>query len=476
MKRKVAVIGAGISGLACVHRLQSLDPGLEITVIERSARAGGTIGTEHADGFVIEAGPDAFLASKRGGLAMSRELGLEERMITPNQETKGSFVLSRGKLLPIPQGLSGLVPSELKPMFQTRLISTVGKARMAMDLVIPPRTDTGDESLASFVCRRMGPEMYHRMIEPLLSGIYAGDGANLSLAATFPQLRASEQTHGGMIKGALAQKQERASRDGMPGPGKGFLSFDQGMSVLVDRAVDVARERGARFLFGTECRQLRRTGPGNRYRLTLTSSGNVTTGDFDGVVVAVPAWAAAPILEDVVPDASVALGAIEHVSNALIAIGFPESQLAHPLRGHGYVVPRIENRDVMAMTWISSKWNHRVPPGQAMIRAFVGRAGQTRALEGDDASLIGIALDEMREVLDLDVTPTLARVYRIDRGMPQYNIGHLERIDRVESNIARTPGVEIAGNMLHGVGIPDCIVSGETAASNLLADFRNRTG
>ena len=471
MSYRIAVVGAGISGLASAIRLRSLAPDAELVVFEQSDRAGGKIRTEHVDGFTIEAGPDAFLSSKRGGVALGNELGLTDRWVSPIPENQGSFVLNDGKLVPMPRGLSGLVPSELKPMFRSRLISPVGKVRMAMDMVIPPSNTVEDESLASFITRRMGSEMYDRMIEPLLSGIYAGDGNRLSLAATFPQLRASERTHGGILKGAMAQRSEVASRKGVAAPRRGFLSFDNGMSILVDRAVEVARESGTRIEFGARCTDLRASSDGPGYVLTVEQDGSRCDHAFDGVVVAVPAWAAAPLLAEVAPEASTALARIDHVSNALIAIAFPESQLTRPLKGYGYVVPRIENRDVMAMTWISSKWDNRAPKGHVLLRTFVGRVGQDSALKGSDEFLVDISLKELRDVLGLDVTPSLTRVYRWDRGMPQYNLGHLDLVDRIETSTARTSGIEIAGNMLRGVGIPDCIVSGETAATNILADL-----
>jgi len=474
MTRRVAIVGAGISGLACAIKLHAAHPDLEIVIYEREVRAGGKILTERTDGFTIEAGPDAFLASKRGGLSFSRLLGLEDRLISPIPENRRSYVLNRGKLVPLPQGLSGLVPTELRPMVQSRLLSPAGKLRMAMDFAIRPRTGVEDESLASFIRRRMGTEIYERMIEPLLSGIYAGDGERLSLAATFPQLRASELTHGGIIRGALAQKQERASRTAAQTPRTGFLSFEGGMSDLVDRAVEVVTRNGGRVLFGAGCERVQSGLAGPGYRLTIGQPEGDTVESFDGVVLAVPAWAAAPLLTDVAPDASRELERIEHVSNALIVIAFPESQLNRPLNGSGYIVPRVERRDVMAMTWISSKWHGRAPEGHVLLRAFVGRAGQAAALEGDDESLVQLTLKEVKDVLGLDVVPSMTRVYRWDRGMPQYNMGHIGRVDRIDAEMARLPGIELAGNYLRGVGIPDCVVSGETAAANLVADLREQ--
>ncbi len=474
MTRRIAIVGAGISGLACALKLHAIDPQSEIVVYERDHRAGGKILTEHVDGFTIEAGPDAFLASKRGGLSLSRELGLEDRMISPVPGNRRSYVLRNGKLVPLPQGLSGLVPTELKPIVQSRILSPAGKVRMAMDLAIRPRTAIEDESLAAFVRRRMGTEMYERMIEPLLSGIYAGDGERLSLAATFPQLRASELTHGGIIKGALAQKQERATRDASQTPRTGFLSFEGGMSDMVDRALDVTRNNGTQVVLGAGCERVQAETGKPGYRLTIDRVESHTVESFDGVILAVPAWAAVPLLAEVAPTAGGVLDRIEHVSSALIVVAFSASQLNRPLNGYGYIVPRAERRDVMAMTWTSSKWKGRAPEGQVLLRAYVGRAGQASALDGDDASLVRLALQEMKDVLGLEVVPSLTRVYRWDRGMPQYNMGHLDRVDKIDAELARLPGIELAGNYLRGVGIPDCVVSGEAAASNLLADLREQ--
>jgi len=472
MTRRIAIVGAGISGLACALRLHAIDPDLDVVIYEQDVRAGGKILTERMDGFTIEAGPDAFLASKRGGLSLSRQLGLEDRLVSPVPENRRSWVLNGCRLVPLPQGLSGLVPTELKPILQSRILSPLGKVRMAMDLVIRPRSAIEDESLASFIRRRMGPEVYERMIEPLLSGIYAGDGERLSLAATFPQLRASELTHGGIIKGALAQKRERSSRDANQTPRTGFLSFRGGMSEMVDRALDQATRNGAQVIFGASCQRVEAEPDGSGYRLTIARSGGEAVESFDGVALAVPAWAAAPLLADVAPRASGVLERFEHVSNALIVIAFPESQLTRPLDGYGYVVPRVEGRDVMAMTWTTSKWGGRAPQGQVVIRAFVGRVGQVGALEGDDESLVQLTLKELKDILGLDVVPSMTRVYRWDRGMPQYNMGHVDRVDRVDAELARIPGFELAGNYLRGVGIPDCVVSGETVAANLVADLK----
>jgi oxygen-dependent protoporphyrinogen oxidase len=308
------------------------------------------------------------------------------------------------------------------------------------------------------------------MIEPLLTGIYAGDGNQLSLAATFPQLRASELSHGGLLRGAFAQKRERRVREAGATPRSGFLSFDTGLGTMVEHAFHQVRESGTRFELNATCTAIE-TCPEGGFNLTIGGPVGPTTVRAAGVIVAVQGWVAGPLLANVAPEASTVLGELEYSSSALVAVGFPESQLTRPLKGYGYVVPRIENRDVMAMTWLSSKWAGRAPEGQALVRAFFGRKGQDSSHQLGDDELIDATLREIRQVLGADVTPTITRVYRIDRGMPQYTMGHLERVDGIDRALAQTPGLQLAGNMLRGVGIPDCIQNGQRAAANLLTDL-----
>jgi oxygen-dependent protoporphyrinogen oxidase len=471
MKSRIAVIGAGITGLSCAMRLHTLDPELDLHIYERDQQPGGKLRTEHVDGFVIEQGPDAFLASKPAGLALSERLGLQDRMVEPIPENRGSFILHRGKLQPLPQGLSGLVPGDIRQMFRSPLISPAGKARLAIEYFIPPRKGTTDESIAAFMTRRFGQETWERMVEPLLTGIYAGHGDQLSLGATFPNLRALERTHGGILKGAAATRREVASRTDHPEPRKGFISFDDGMSVLIDAAIDRVKRNRTEVHFGVACTAIVRNEEARTFTVTFEEGGESRTETFDGVVVALPAWIAAPLFREVAPVASEDLASIEHSPSGLIAVAFPESQLTRPLKGYGYVVPRIEGRDVTAMTWVSSKWPNRAPKGQVLVRVFVGRAGREDVLKRDDDGLVSVALAELRDVLGLSVSPTLTRVQRWDKAMPQYTMGHLDRVDRIVASIAHIPGIEIAGNMLRGVGIPDSISSGETSASNLLIDM-----
>ena len=460
------MIGGGISGLAAALRFRERRPDLDIVVYEKSGRMGGLIQTERSDGFVIDTGADAYISSKPGAVQLTSFLGLDDQVVESRPELKRSFVLINGQLVQLPTGMSGLVPSELRPLLSSKLISPIGKIRMLADLVIPPRKGTEDESVASFVKRRMGSEVYTRMMEPLLTGIYGGNGEDLSLAATFPQLRTSEITYGGMIRGAIAQRREAATRPDV-GRRRGFRSFNTGMQVLVDRAEEVVRASGTDIRCNTACTAITPGASG----FDLQFADSTTRDRVDGVVLAVPGWMAASLLEQVAPEASHTLDTFDYSSTALCSMAFRESDLPAPLKGYGYVVPRIEKRHVMAMTWSSSKWPNRAPAGHALIRTYFGRKGFSTSLAMDDRGLAEETRKELREVLGITAEPVLTRIARVDRGMPLYTMGHLDRVERIFSSIARSPGLQLAGNMLRGVGVPDCISSGQRAADDVLVDL-----
>jgi oxygen-dependent protoporphyrinogen oxidase len=450
----VAIIGGGLSGLAAAHYLARHAPEIDVYVIERDRRLGGKILTERVSGFVIEGGPDSFLSSKPRGVGLVSELGLTAQLQGTNEEKRHTWVMCGGRLHPLPEGLSGLVPSRLEPLLESDLFSSEGKERLRQEPSIPPRDGDEDESLACFVTRRFGREVYDRMIEPLMAGIYAGDGEQLSLAATFPQLRRLEQQWGSLIEGMRAAAAQTSPQTRRPA----FLTPTGGMEALVDALLQ--HITGVHILVGTAARTITEEGSG--FLVELEDGARLRTG---AVIVAAPAHAAAHLVGSINSAMAVALGSIPHVSSATVSLTYPAAQVPRALEGYGYVVPRLEGRSVMASTWSSTKFHQRAPDGYALIRVFIGRSGAEEALQGDDKSLVELARAEVADVLGARDQPLFHRVFRWPNGMPQYTLGHLERVASIEGQARQHPGLFMAGNAFRGVGIPDCIASGEAAAA-----------
>ena len=455
LTKRVVVIGGGITGLTAAERLVALLPGARVTLLEASERLGGVIQTERRAGRIMERGPDVFLMSKLAALALCRRLGIEDRLQGTNPAARGAYILRRGRLHRVPQGLSGLVPSRLWPFVATSLLSPVGKARALLDLAVPPRRDPGDESVAAFVRRRLGNQMYTRLIEPLLSGIYAGDGERLSILATFPQLRERERVHGSLLRAAWRER-----RSAMRGP-SGFLAPRGGMAEIIEALearlaprVDVRRSTRALSV-----------SPANGGVYVRLADGDAV--EADAAVVAVPAHAAGGLLAGASRDLARLLAQIGHVSTATISLAYRASDVPRPLDGTGYVVPRAEVRAALACTWSSAKFAGRAPAGEALFRVFFGGAGRPDVLGRSDGELISAARGELRETMGVAGDPLDACVTRWERALPQYDMGHLARVEAVERLVGGLPGVALAGNAYHGVGIPDCVRSAERAAQTV---------
>lgn len=463
MTRHIAVIGGGISGLAAAYTLTRQDD-VRVTLYEASHRVGGVLHTEVTDGWVIEHGPESFLAMKPRGIGLARELGLEPRFQTTNPANRGSLIMKNGKLYPMPEGLTGLIPSQFGPMAKTPLVSPLGKMRMGLDYLIPPKKDDADESLGSFVRRRLGSDIYDHLIEPLMAGIYSGNGDELSLAATFPQLRAAEREHGGLIKGVLAQKKAQKARPiGHQAP-MGFLSFKHGIQELVDALETAIIANGGAIRLNSPV-DLMQQAADQRFILQVVSA----TESVDGIILAAPVHVQARLLAEIAPAAASAMSAIPQVSSAVVMLGYEETATQRAPLNYGYLSPRAEKRQIKAVTWMSSKWEGRAPNGHFLVRGFIGRAGEQQALRVSDEAMIQMVREEIAHTANITNTPVITRVVRLNAASPQYTLGHLDRVARIEKDIARIPGLEIAGNMLRGVGIPDAIAAGEHASATIIA-------
>jgi oxygen-dependent protoporphyrinogen oxidase len=468
---RVVVVGGGIAGLSAAYfvQKQAAETGqaVSLTVLEAEPRWGGKIATDRLDDFVIEGGPDTFLATKPWGVSLCRELGLESRLHGTNPHQKNTYVLHRGRLRPLPEGLTMMIPTRFGPMVRTGLLSWLDKARMGMDFFLPPRLKDDDESLGGFVSRRLGRAAYERLIEPLMSGIYAGDGDKLSLNSTFPYLRDLELKHGGLVKGALAMRAQM-SRNGKKPPGTRsiFLTPTTGLAEIVEALLERLAAGGAVLRAGAEVKRINDIG--GVYQLDLEAGERLNA---DRLILAAPAYAAGELMAGLDPELSSELQSVEYVSTATVSLAYRQADLPRPLDGYGYVIPRREGREALACTWTSTKFPHRAPEGCALLRVFIGRAGQEDRIPWEQDRLLALAQDELRQTLGITASPVLSRVFIWERAMPQYNLGHPARLERIEAALRRWPGLALAGNGYRGIGIPDCIHSGELAAQEVLRDF-----
>jgi oxygen-dependent protoporphyrinogen oxidase len=449
---RVVVVGGGVAGLAAARRLEQLLPDVEIVLVERAKWLGGKLLTERTDGFVIEAAPDSFLTRKERGTALCEELGLRGELIGRRPENARSFVRRGDELLPLPEGLTGMIPTNLDALAESPLLTEAGKRRLAAETDVPPAPPGGDESIAGFVSRRLGREAYEAFIEPLMTGIYGGDGDQLSLESTFPQLRALELAHGSVLRGLLAQPRADSEHPA-------FLSLRGGMAELV---AGLRRSLARTSIILNRAAVAIRT-QASGYAVELRSGEQLYA---DGVVVAVPAFAAAELLASLDRGLADAHAEIPYASSVVVSLAYDEAAVAHPLDGYGYVVPHSEESDVLACTWSSSKWGGRAPTGHALLRVYAGRFGGRDVTTEVDDDLVELAREELR-LLGITTEPSLARVHRWPRGMPQYVLGHPDRLVRIENALEEHPGLALAGAAYRGVGIPDCIRSGEDAAQSL---------
>ena len=458
------MVGGGVTGLAAAHRAVEVARergiALELTLVEARERLGGTIATERAGGFLVEAGPDSFLSEKPWALALCRRLGLEDRLARTDDRYRKVFVWRAGRLHPLPDGWELLAPTRLAPFLTSGLFSWPGKLRMALDLVLP-RGIADDESLGAFVRRRLGREALERVAQPLVAGIYTADPDDLSLTATMPRFAELERRERSIILG-LWRASRRAPQAGISGARFGlFVTLKEGMEELV-AALATGIQSDAVLLKHRVAGVERR---GNRWRVTTVEGADL---DAERVVVATESHAAARMLRYVDPTLATLLAEIPYASSATVTLGYRRAEVPHPLDGFGFVVPRAEGRALLACTFSSVKYPGRAPEGDVLLRAFVGGALNEAVLELDDATLVMRARDELRQAMGIRAAPVLTRVFRWPKAMPQYHVGHLARVDTIERLVRALPGLDLAGGAYRGVGISDCVRSGEGAAERAL--------
>jgi oxygen-dependent protoporphyrinogen oxidase len=472
MNRRVAVVGGGIAGLAATHRLielnqeKSLD--IEVVLLEASARLGGAMASERVGDFLVEAGPDSFITEKPWALRLCERLGLTSRLVSTQAAYQKIYVVHDGRLEPLPEGFFLLAPTRLWPFVQTPLFSLAGKLRMAAEIFLPRGAVNGDESLGAFVRRRFGAEALDRVAQPLIGGIYAADPDKLSLSATMPRFKEMERAHRSVILSMVSEQRQRArNREGGSGARWSlFVTLADGMRELVDRIASRLPEGCVRLNNPTV--GLIRDTDKNLWK--VTTNGNESL-EVDGVVLATPSFQTADMLGDVASSAADALKQITYASTATVSLAFRQKDFPHPLDSFGFVVPAIESRKIMACTFSSLKYPGRAPEGSVLLRAFVGGSLQPELFQDDDATMEKNVRAELASLLGVIAQPLFSRVWRHPNSMPQYHVGHQSRIQQIEAQLAKFPSLALAGNAYQGVGIADCVRTGEEAAEKIVNQF-----
>ncbi|MDF2693007.1 MAG: Protoporphyrinogen oxidase, aerobic, HemY [Labilithrix sp.] len=465
--KRVVIVGGGITGLAAAHALEKGHERCEVRLIEAAPRLGGNLQTIRHNGFIIDAGPDSWIAAKPHATRLAHAVGLGDELIGTRPDTRRVYIVWQRKLYPMPEGLILGVPTQVKPLLASELLGWDAKVRAGLDLLVPPRRwqDDDDESIGAFVSRRLGDDVAERIAGPLLGGIFAGDPEALSVRACVPQLVEAEREHGSLVRAMRVLKEKRrALASAGEGEPSAFLSLKRGVGDLV---VNVAHKlRDAEVSTSRTARKVERLPEGDPRGLWVvdTSGGPLHA---DEVVLAVPGHVAAPLVSDLDPELSAMCADIDYTSAATIFLAYRKFDVRHPLDAVGFLVPRSENRPILACTFVSSKWDHRAPSGQVLLRVFVGGAGNEELVDRDDDELVRLARSQVLDLLNIERPPMFAKVFRFKDSSPQPHVGHIPRMRRLLARAAMHRGLHIGGNGYIGTGIPDAVRQGEEIAARI---------
>jgi oxygen-dependent protoporphyrinogen oxidase len=473
---RVVVIGGGLSGLAAAHRIQELSRAaqrpVDVVVLEAKDRIGGVIWTDRVGGFTLEGGPDSFITNKPWGIDLCRRLGLVDHLIETDPTHRRSFVVRNGQLAPVPEGFVLLAPHRILPVLTSPVLSWRGKVRLLMDLVIPRRDSDIEESLASFVRRRLGREALDRLVQPLVGGIYTGDPNDLSLKATLPQFLEMEREYGSLIKAARRQRshqresrqferQASGARYGM------FVTLADGMDALPKALASTLPADSIRT--GSPVRRISRTA-GASWLVELLNGPPI---EADAVIATTEAHATARMIDAEDPGLALQLRAIPYASSIIVNVAYQRDQVQHPLDGFGAVVPAIEGRSILALSFLSVKFPRRAPAGSVLLRVFVGGATQPELFDLPDEAIKDLVARELSDLIGVSGPPRLFEIGRHPRAMPQYTLGHLERVAAIRRKLARHHLLFLTGIAFDGVGIPDCVHAAEITAEEVVASLAN---
>lgn len=481
---RIAIVGGGISGLAAAHRIGELMPHAELTLFESADRLGGILDTIQRDGFLVERSADAFQTKLPYAVELCRRLGIANRLLPTDDARRRAMVVRDGRLLPVPQGFYLMSPRRLRPILESPVLSWPGKLRLLAEPLIPRGRSTAageDESVASFATRRLGRETFERLVQPLVAGIYTGDATRLSMAATMPEFLAFERHHSSLLRATLRRRTGHFSDQSPTSPeitASGaryglFAAPDGGMATLI--AALANRLPHESIQLNTQVGQITRTEE-NRWELRFFSRRSplvARRSSYDALILAVPTHAAARLLRSAAPELSAALSEIEYASCTVVSLACRRSQISDPLDSFGFVVPRSENRRIVAASFASQKFSGRAPADGVLIRVFVGGAMSPELADLPDDDIRELVRRELADLIDFRGEPLWTDIARWPRSMPQYHVGHLERIARIEQLVSRQRFLALAGNAYHGVGIPQCVHSGERAAEEIVDHLSN---
>jgi oxygen-dependent protoporphyrinogen oxidase len=457
---RIAIIGGGISGLSAAFALEEQRRAglVEYTLFESSPQLGGVVRTEKIHGCIVEAGPDSFISEKPWAAELCRKLGLGDQLIGSNDAHRVTYILVRGRLIPMPDGLMFMVPTKILPTALSPLFSWGAKLRMARELYHPARAAAEDESVAALVERHYGAEMVDRLADPLLSGVYGGAAASLSVRAVLPRFAEMERTSGSLGRAMLAARKKMPQAAKKPAPAI-FTSLKDGMQHLIETLVP--RLNAASLLVNSAVKFIKKEGTG-----WIVNAGEKTEV-FDGVILAVPTHAAAQILAKCSPELAAELSAIGYSSSITVGLGYDQNVRQSLPPGFGFLVPRSEGKQLLAATFVHNKFPHRTPEDRALLRCFFAGATAEKIWNFSDDEIIAMVRRELQQIVGVRGTPLFARVYRWKAAMAQYGVGHLERLERIQRLRQQVPGLALAGNGYRGIGVPDCVRGGQEAAKEV---------
>jgi oxygen-dependent protoporphyrinogen oxidase len=480
--KRIAIIGGGIAGLSAAWTLEKARRAnsgntkpVEYHLYEAADRLGGVISSEVIDGCVAEGGPDSFLTEKPAAAALCRELGIDDQLLPSNDTERKTYIVVKNRLIPLPDGLMFMVPTKLIPTAFTRLFSWSTKLRMAREFLLPPDPAIEDESVADMTRRHFGQETVDRLVSPLLSGVYGGDASQLSVRAVLPRMVTMERDHRSLTRAMLAARKKAPKPNRGPAPARSlFTTLRGGMKLMVDGiAAELVPES---IHLSTPVLALRQS---NEMHESAESRWTLETAEgkepFDGIILALPAWAAADLLRPVAHVMSGLLAEIPYSSSITVTMGFESSDLRNLPPGFGFLVPPTEKRNMLACTFVDRKFAGRTPPDKGVLRCFLGGSGNEHLLDQSDARLTEIVLQELLEIHGMRAEPNFVRITRSRRAMAQYGVGHLERLRSIRETIAQFPALALAGNAYEGIGVPDCIRTGAQAAESVLQALHSDT-